>query len=162
MSQSDLSGSRFGEYIKSCAMPPYNKIAVGIDVSMRSASALRRAVALSKVFCAKLYIIHVISTKLPYARKSHVGIPNEIYEILFEHAKQVLTSASKFARDENLEVEEVLLQGDPAEEILKFVEEKGIDLVVLGRKDKEGTLEHLGSVSNKVATETRSSVLIER
>lgn len=162
MNESNVSANRFEEYLKGCVLPTYGKIAVAIDVSLRSASALRRAIALSKVFCAKLYIIHVIPTKLPYAMTSKIAIPYEIYEIQLDHAEKMMDSARMLAKLEGVEVEKVILHGDPAEEILKFVEENKIDLIVVGRKDKEGTLKHLGSVSNKIAIEAKSSVLIEK
>ncbi|MCX8182182.1 MAG: universal stress protein [Candidatus Methanomethyliaceae archaeon] len=159
MSQTEV---RFEEYLKKCEMPQYLKIAVAIDHSMRSARALRRAISLAKAFCSKLYVIHVIPTKLPFAKKAHVAPPPEIYEIQYEHAKEVLSSASKAAKDEGIEVESVMLEGDPAEEIIRFSKENGIDLIVVSSKEKEGTLKHLGSVSSKVVEEGKSSVLIER
>ncbi len=159
MSQAEV---RFEEYLKKCAIPTYGKIAVAIDHSMRSAAVLSRAISLAKAFCSKLYIIHVIPTKLPYARRPTVSVPQEIYEIQFEHAKDILSSASKAAKKEGVEAETVLMEGDPAEEVLKFVMENKVDLVVIGSKEKEGTLKHLGSVSNKIAEEGTSSVLIER
>ncbi|MCQ5361926.1 MAG: universal stress protein [Candidatus Methanomethylicia archaeon] len=159
MSQTEV---RFEEYLKKCAMPQYGKIAVALDHSMRSAVALRRAISLAKAFCSKLYVIHVIPTKLPYAKKAHVAPPAEIHEIQYEYAKDVLSSASKAARDEGVEVEGVLLEGDPAEEIINFAKENGIDLIVVSSKEKEGTLKHLGSVSSKIVEEGKTSVLIER
>ncbi|MBC7113827.1 MAG: universal stress protein [Candidatus Methanomethyliales bacterium] len=159
MSQTEI---RFEEYLKKCAMPQYGKIAVAIDHSMRSAVALRRAISLAKAFCSKLYVVHVIPTKLPFAKKAHVAPPNEIREVQYEHAKEVLSTASKAAKDEGIEVESVLLEGDPAEEIINFGKENGIDLIVVSRKEKEGALMHLGSVSSKIAEEAKTSVLIER
>lgn len=143
-------------------MPRYNKIAVALDYSMRSAVALRRAISLAKAFCSKLYIIHVIPTKLPFEKRAHVAPPQEIYEILYWQAKDLMSSAIKAAKDEGIEVESVLLEGDPGEEIIKFVKENRIDLVVVSRKEKEGTLKHLGSVSSKIVEEGESSILIER
>lgn len=159
MSQTEV---RFEEYLQKCALPQYGKIAVAIDHSMRSAVALRRAISLAKAFCSKLYVIHVIPTKLPFAKRAYVAPPPEIYEIQYEHAKDVLSSASKAAKDEGIEAESVLLEGDPAEEIIRFVKENGIDLIVVSSKEKEGSLKHLGSVSGKIAEEVKSSVLIER
>lgn len=153
---------RFEEHLKKCAMPQYGKIAVALDHSMRSAVALRRAISLAKAFCSKLYVIHVIPTKLPFATRAHAAIPQELYEVQFEHAKDVLSSASKAAKEEGIEAETVLLEGDPAEEILKFVNDNGIDLLVVGSKEKEGTLKNLGSVSSKIAEQSKTSVLIER
>jgi nucleotide-binding universal stress UspA family protein len=141
---------------------PYKKIIVGVDRPLVSAMILTRALELAKTFNSKLYIVHVLSTKLPYQTKSKIAIEPEFYDVQWESSKEMLDYAKKLAAEARINAETVLLEGDPAEEILRFIKEKGINLVVMGSKDKVGSLKNLGSVSTKVATEAKCSVLIER
>jgi nucleotide-binding universal stress UspA family protein len=55
-----------------------------------------------------------------------------------------------------------IIGGDPAGEILKAIATMNIDLVVMGAKEKVGTLAHMGSVSKRVSEEAKCSVMIER
>lgn len=152
----------FEEHIEKCVISPYKKIMVGVDQPLVSAMILTRALELAKTFCSKLYIVHVLSTKLPYQTKSRIAIEPEFYEIQWESSREILEYAKRAAAEANIDAETVLLEGDPAEEILSFIEENGINLVVMGSKDKVGSLKNMGSVSTRVATEAKCSVLIER
>jgi len=152
----------FEGFIERCEISPYKKIMVGVDQPLVSAMILTRALELSKTFCSKLYIVHVLSTKLPYQTKSKIAIEPEFYDVQWGFSRDILEYAKKAAVDAKIDAEAVLLEGDPAEEILSFIKEKGINLVVIGSKDKVGSLKNLGSVSARVATEATCSVLIER
>ncbi|MBM5804662.1 MAG: universal stress protein [Candidatus Verstraetearchaeota archaeon] len=154
--------THFEEYIKSYRIPPYKKIMVGVDRPLVSVMILMRALALAKVSSSRLYIVHVLSTALPYQTKSEIAIEPAFYDIQMEFSKEILDYAKKAAAEAHIDAEIVLLEGDPAEEILRFTKEKGIDLVVMGSKDKVGSLKNLGSVSTRVAAEAGCSVLIER
>ncbi len=61
----------------------------------------------------------------------------------------------------NIPVRHVLLQGDPAEEIVRYCRDAGIDLVVMGTHGRTG-LERLlmGSVAEKVLRDAPCSVLV--
>jgi nucleotide-binding universal stress UspA family protein len=152
----------FEGYIEKCEISPYKKIMVGVDQPLVSAMILTRALELSKTFCSKLYIVHVLSTKLPYQTKSTIAIEPEFYDVQWESSREILEYAKKAAAEANIDAEAVLLEGDPAEEILSFIKERGINLVVMGSKDKVGSLKNLGGVSARVSTEATCSVLIER
>ena len=153
--------SKIDEYIRVCKVLPYRKILVAIDNTLRSAKALCRAIMIAKKFNSKLIIIHVVPKRLPYAISMKIEPPKEIYEYLFNEGKEILDHAKKIAIDANIEVETILLEGDPAEEIINLInKEEDIDLVIIGKKDKEIT-KHLGSVSEKIVKESRVPVLIE-
>jgi nucleotide-binding universal stress UspA family protein len=157
-----VTKTSFEEHIEGYVISPYKKIIVGVDRPLVSAMILTRALELAKTFNSKLYIVHVLSTKLPYQTKSKIAIEPEFYDVQWESSKEMLDYAKKLAAEARINAETVLLEGDPAEEILRFIKEKGINLVVMGSKDKVGSLKNLGSVSTKVATEAKCSVLIER
>lgn len=59
--------------------------------------------------------------------------------------------------------QQVLAEGDPADEILKFAGEIGADLIAMGSHGRTGVLRSpMGSVSRKVLDQTRRPVLIVR
>lgn len=153
--------SKLSEYFRICKKGPYSRIAVAIDKSMRSAAALCRALVLSKTFNSKLYVIHVIPKKLPYALSQKIEIPYEKYEILLKEGQEELNFARKLAEEIGVNMETVLLEGDPAEEILNFAEKNEIDLIIIGKKEKEDYLKNLGSVSEAIVRRTRIPVLVE-
>jgi nucleotide-binding universal stress UspA family protein len=139
----------------------YKVIAVAIDNSYSAAKVLRRALLLAKS-CSMLYIVHVLQTTLPYGEKSTITIDPSYYEILQKESMELFVTAEKNIENTDVNFETLLLEGDPAEEILKFISKKGVELMILGSKDKLGSTKNLGSVSSKIAVNAKCSVLIER
>jgi len=57
--------------------------------------------------------------------------------------------------------QQLTVEGDPADEILKFADEIGADLIVMGSHGRTGVLRVLmGSVSRKVLDRAKCPVLI--
>jgi nucleotide-binding universal stress UspA family protein len=62
---------------------------------------------------------------------------------------------------ENVTVEPVILQGNPADEIVNFAEKNEIDLIVIGTLGKTGIKRFLlGSVAENVVRHSKKAVLI--
>ena len=159
------SGERkesFDELMKSCALVPYRTIAVGIDHSYTSAMVLERALKLAKLFCSKLIIIHVVPTMLPFETKQGPAVDPSYMEFMKLADTDVIQLAKKRLTEMGVKGEVIELEGEPAEEILEVLEEEKVNLVVVGSKEKTGTLVHLGSVSKAVSERAKCSVLIER
>ncbi|MGA2572728.1 MAG: universal stress protein [Candidatus Methanomethylicaceae archaeon] len=154
--------SGFKEYLESCAIVPYRRILVGVDHSYTSARIFERALKLAQIFCAKLYVVHVIPTKLPYQTSSKIEIEPEYYDIMQEKAQDMIKLTKKRMAETGVEGDASIIGGDPAGEILKATATMNIDLVVMGAKEKVGTLAHMGSVSKRVSEEAKCSVMIER
>lgn len=153
--------SKFSDYVKLCKKQPYSRIGVAIDKSMRSAAALCRGIMLSKIFNSNLYIIHVVPKKLPYATTQKIEMPYESYEFLLREGKEELEFAKNMAEEAGVKAECILLEGDPAEEILNFVENNEIDLLIVGKKEKGDFLKNLGSVSESIVRRSKIPVLVE-
>ena len=59
--------------------------------------------------------------------------------------------------------QQLVVEGDPAAEILRFADESGADLIVMGSHGRTGVLRILmGSVSHKVLDQAKCPVLIVR
>lgn len=139
----------------------YPSIMAAVDYSFVSAKVLERAILLAKMGCARLHIVHVIRTRLPLQARATTEIDPSYKDVLIRDAASLFEAASKKAAEAGVEYTTMRLEGDPAEEILKYADENGISLIVIGSKEK-ATTAHLGSVSSRVAAEARCSVLIER
>jgi 3-phenylpropionate/trans-cinnamate dioxygenase ferredoxin reductase component len=64
-------------------------------------------------------------------------------------------------RPEGVDLSPVVVDGDPAEELVRIAESEGVDLVVVGNRGLSGTRRFfLGSVPNKVAHYASTDVLI--
>ncbi len=135
---------------------------VAVDYSYVSAKVLERAILLSKVNCARLHIVHVIRTKLPLQSRQTTAIDPSYRDALLKDAASLFEVAGKKAAEAGVEYTTMLLEGDPAEEIIKYASDNGIEIIIVGSKERPSTYAPLGSVSSKVATEARCSVLIER
>jgi nucleotide-binding universal stress UspA family protein len=74
----------------------------------------------------------------------------------------VINSAKKKLEEAGVDGEVIEAEGIPSKEILAIIEERGVDLLVVGSKEKVGTQAHLGSVSKALSEKVKCSLLIER
>jgi nucleotide-binding universal stress UspA family protein len=66
-------------------------------------------------------------------------------------------------KDENIEVESVILEGSPVREIVDFAERTDIDLIVMGTHGKSAIERFLlGSVTENVVRHSKIAVLVVR
>ena len=78
-----------------------------------------------------------------------------------EEGEKILEKAVLKGRDQGVEVETVLIVGNPARDMVKIVEKTGADLVVIGSHGKTG-LEKLllGSVAENVIKTVNVPILL--
>jgi len=124
------------------------------DFSPLSGNALRYGVEFARRFGARLIVLHV----LEYAY-SAISLAEEAVTDA-ENALQKVLSPSQKA---GLDVEMLLVRGNPCEEILRLAREREVDLIVMGTHNR-GTLEHalLGSTTEKVIRKAPCPVLTIR
>lgn len=139
----------------------YRTMMVAVDYSYVSAKVFERALLLAKANCSNLHIVHVIRTRLPLQSRETSAIDPSYKDVMIRDSITLFEIASKKASEAGVPYVTARLEGDPAEEILKYAEENGIELIVIGSKEKAKT-SYLGSVSSRVASEAKCSVLIER
>jgi nucleotide-binding universal stress UspA family protein len=133
------------------------KILVPTDGSEHARRAIDLASDLALRYDAMLYILHVVSeTTIPdevldYIRVEKVTEPPEmVYQRKI--GQGTIAAAEREAKNRGLkEVQSKVVQGDPAEEIINFAREKGVDMIMIGSRgvgQVKGMF--LGSVSSKV------------
>jgi nucleotide-binding universal stress UspA family protein len=141
------------------------RILYATDFSTYANQAYFHAVELAQQHNAKLYVVHVcpIPVSLPIEGPDAFGripLDGEIQEDI-EYWRQQLEQIQPL--DDHIAVDHVLLEGDPADEIVRFAIDARIDLIVLGihgRTRIERLL--LGSVAEKVVREGPCSVLVAK
>jgi nucleotide-binding universal stress UspA family protein len=134
-----------------------NRILVATDGSEHARKALDYASDIASKYNAKLYVVHVVSDKgipedlLQYIKVEGIEEPPEsVY--LQKVGEGIIGVAEKEIAERGVkEVQSVVLQGDPAEKILQFARDNGVDMIVIGSRGL-GSVKgmFLGSVSNKV------------
>jgi nucleotide-binding universal stress UspA family protein len=136
----------------------FNKILVPIDGSVYSEIALKKACKIAQTFSSELFILSVVDIPVEISTEYP-----DLRERVYSKAKNILEGAQKFAENLCKKVETDIREGDPAEEILSFIKEKGIETVVIGSHGKTGMKRLLmGSVAEKVLTFTFIPVLVSK
>ena len=146
-----------------CAGPmTFKSILVADDMLEASQPALDEAVALAKLLRAKLTIVTVIPMVSPA-----FGVPVPIgdsFAALLESATKRLEAIKDRLLQEGVpEVEVALLEGDPVDGVVGFVQKNHPDLIVVGSRGLTATGRFLlGSVSDGILHHTHTSVLVVR
>jgi nucleotide-binding universal stress UspA family protein len=128
------------------------KILYPTDFSSYSNQAYFHAVALAQTHGASLTVLFVFNADAPTPTHVDRATARRYWQEQLEQIRPV---------DQDIEVSHVLLEGDPAREIVRFGRESGMDLIVMGthgRTGKERLL--MGSVAEKVLRGAACSVLV--
>lgn len=136
-------------------MLPIRKILHPTDFSEPSRAAFEFACALARDYGAELIIVHVNKQTPIFAPDGiAVGVPvEEPYEL---RARLIEVRPT----DTRVKYEHHLLEGDPAEEILKAAHSRGADLIVMGTHGNTGLARLLmGSVAECVLRRAECPVL---
>lgn len=136
----------------------FKKILCPIDFDQNSIAALDVARDLAVDPQATLYVLHVVRLVLS-------GFPKRFhpYPMTEQAAKARLGDIARDHLEGKVRYELLTGTGEPADAILRAVEELGIDSVVMATQGRT-TLEHLrlGSVAQKVVRESPRPVLTIR
>jgi nucleotide-binding universal stress UspA family protein len=140
----------------------FRKIIVATDGSALVRRAVDFAIEIARLTEAKLYAVHVISTE----GNSIIDSRDEeqkkaMQKQLITEGNEVTSDIENAGRAANVEVESIILEGNPANEILDFAVRNDIDLIVMGTHGKTG-LERvlIGSVSENVVRRSERAVLV--
>jgi universal stress protein A len=143
------------------SMATYKKILAAVDLSPEARAVLARACELRAQYGADLCLIHVVEPMVLGGDYDLVPVmPVEIEETLLQRAKGYL---GKLVREMNIpDARQVVEVGSVKHEILRFAEEQGCDLIVIGAHGRHGVATLLGSTANAVLHGTRCDVLCVR
>jgi nucleotide-binding universal stress UspA family protein len=139
----------------------YRKILIATDGSESARFAATAGVELARLIGAKIQAIYVIDIFAYSSMPQDLKWEEAMYAQSRELGREAVSDVEKEAKDASVEVEALILEGHPAEEILDFAEKQDIDMIVvgsLGKTDIERFL--IGSVSEKVARNAKVPVLV--
>jgi nucleotide-binding universal stress UspA family protein len=140
----------------------FKKIMVATDGSELVKQAVKSAVEIAKLSEVKLYAVHIIAI----GSYSIIHSLDEKWKKTMK--KQLMIKGEKatayvenVGKAANIDVESVIIEGNPANEIIDFAENNDIDLIVMGTHEKTELQRFLvGSVAENVIRHSRKAVLI--
>jgi nucleotide-binding universal stress UspA family protein len=141
----------------------FSRILVAVDGSPFAERALKCAVDLAKKYTARLIIVHVILRRFYAVTPSEAGVlaTTVFVKEMEAEGKEIISKAEAYAKTEGADYECRLLQGVPAEEIIKTARSEKVDLIVIGSRGlTEVRAFLLGSVSDKVSHHAKCPTLI--
>jgi nucleotide-binding universal stress UspA family protein len=135
-------------------MRKIQKILVPLDGSKNSLRALESAVVLATALNATITGIHVI--KFP------MGSSNNIKKQYKKAAEKIMLSASKTIKKSEIQFTTIIkLNGYVGNQIVKYAQTGGFDLIVMGSRGPNTIAEmFLGSVANYVLNKSKIPVLL--
>ncbi len=136
------------------------RILVGTDGSSYSEKAIEFAAKLANMTSSKLAIVHVVPT-VPSTKEEIIELIKEELGSPEDAGKRYLERGAEIAKKHGIKADKKLLEGYPADELLKEAAAGKYDLILVGSTGKGKINELLlGSVSSKLAHHSKTSVLI--
>jgi len=139
----------------------FQRILIPIDGSQLSLQAAKQGVYIASKLESKVVFLHVIDVRTIQTSSLAGMDPTVLKTRLRSVAERYLNEAGKLAEEENIKFENQIREGLPAEDILKEIEEKRIDLVIMSSKGMSGAHRVIiGSTAEEVVRWSTCPVLI--
>lgn len=140
------------------------EILIAVDGSQISYNAIKKAHEIIDFNSSSVEILSVKAgvEDFPVEIKTDEEWLNKCLAKQDEIMNEILEKTSQILEENNIKpAKKTLLQGDPAEEILKYTEKNHKDIIIMGSHGREG-ISHLilGSVSKIILDHINASVLI--
>ena len=152
----------------------YKKIMIATEGSACSGMATDKGIELARLSGGTVYAVYVISTAYlfsmdgDYSSSKGVNLYWEpMYEAMYEELKKQGQEAVNYVKNlgemKGVNVESVLLEGNPSDELIRYAEEENMDIVIMGTLGKTG-LDRLlmGSVAGNVVRHSKVPVMVVR
>jgi len=138
----------------------YDEILVPTDGSAAAERALGHAVDIAGRYDARIHALHTVDTSA-YAALEGAG--TAVVDALEDQGEEAVAAVVEAAEAAGRPVEHVVRQGSPHRNILDYVDEADIDLVVMGTHGRRGLDRYLlGSVTERVVRSAPVPVLTVR
>ena len=138
-------------------MSDFKKILVPVDGSKYSEKALQRAVEIAERFGSKIILVYVVEKSIPVNLLDR----SEYLKIIRKFGKKTLDKAETYLSKKQTQSKSILKEGNIVNEIEKVAKKEDCGLIIVGNKGLGAVTRFLlGSVSSKLAHNSRCSVLI--
>ncbi|MCH7414163.1 universal stress protein [Belliella sp. R4-6] len=138
-------------------MKNFEKAMIGLDLSEMDEILIRKVAFVSEALgFKKLYLVHVAKDLvLPEEiRSAYPDLLAPMDETITAEIKSLVNQEKTL--DKSIEIEIIVLEGNPMETFLRSAKVKDVDLIIMGRKDE---LPGSGSLSKNLAQKAPCSVL---
>lgn len=138
----------------------YDHILVPTDGSEPSLHAAREAAELAARFDATLHALYIVDADPSRLAVSRADVRETLREVGEQAADTAFETVSRLADDAGVELETAIVEGAPAERIVDYAGDHGVDLVVMGTHGRTGLGKRLlGSVTERVVRNAPVPVL---
>lgn len=145
-----------------CGMGLYDHILVPTDGSAETRPAVEHAVNLAAAHGATIHALYVLNTA-SYASVSVDASWEGVSDMLRDEGEEAVEAVADLARAEGVEVLTTLRTGSPSQEIVRYAESEGCDLIVMGTHGRGGIDRLLlGSVAERVVRSSSVPVMTVR
>ena len=152
----------------------FKKIMIATDGSTCSEIATEKGIEFARLSGGTVYAVNVMSTAYLFSMgeyySSSMGInPNweSMYEVMHESLKKQGQQAVNYVKGlgemKGVNVESILLEGNPSYELIRYAEEEKMDIVIMGTLGKTGLDRFLlGSVAGNLVRHSKVPVMVVR
>jgi universal stress protein A len=140
-------------------MTVYTHVLTAVDLSDKSGAVVRRAAQLAAVLEATLTVMHVVDYVIPPDLDYVIAPADEKESELMAAARGRLDI---LLQREGVRAEVVVVSGRPKQELLRAIEQRQPDLVVVGARGHHGLAGLLGSTADRVLHQASCDVLTVR
>lgn len=130
------------------------KVLLPVDFSGASKALLPYAIDLAGKYGSRLFILYVAEDPFTHTGSYPITdfLPDQYIEDVVPYSQRRLaTFVAENISKSSLDVEEIVLTGHPAEEIIRYADHEGMDLLIIGSHGFKGFEKFLfGSVAEKV------------
>jgi len=140
------------------------KVLVPTDFSESAKHAFIYGVSFAREYQAELVLLHVVENlTVGYASDLFPVPMAEVFQEISGYAKTELAKLADEARQKGIAVSELVAQGKPSAEIIRYAAENDVDMIVLGTHGK-GMLDQalFGSTTERVVRRAPCPVLTVR
>lgn len=133
------------------------------DFSKISLAAAEYAAVLADQYKAKIHLLHVLEKTPPILAIRSLDLSREkiIHSIEKDAKDHLKECVEKVKKIKDVEIHPVIKKGVDYEEIIKYAEDKKIDVIVIATHGRTGILHTLlGSVAEKVIRYAKTPVLV--
>ena len=136
----------------------FHKILAAIDGSPASEKVLAAAVDLATHYQAELIALSVAEMPEVVAMVDEV---DELRQSADDYFRQIGEAAVEYARSRGVNLHNVVVRGHAANEIIRYAEAEGVNLIVLGRQGHSRVARFfLGSTTDRVSEHCHCTVMI--
>jgi|ERR1035437_85080 nucleotide-binding universal stress UspA family protein len=146
----------------------FKKIMIATDGSACSELAADTGIAFARLSGGTVYAVHVLSnaylSSIDGGAYPSVGMNpywESIQEVFQKHGQQAINYVTDLGKIKGVNVESILLEGNPSDELIRYAEENKMEIVIVGTLGKSGIDRFLlGSVTENILHHSQVPVMV--